>query len=40
MVAFFRNQGDFGRKAMIWATPTLTEICIGLEINDYQPAEF
>jgi len=25
---------------MSWATPTLVEICIGLEINGYLPAEF
>lgn len=31
-----------GRKgnAMTWTTPTLVEICIGLEINGYLPAEF
>jgi coenzyme PQQ precursor peptide PqqA len=23
-----------------WTTPTLVEICIGLEINGYLPAEF
>jgi len=23
-----------------WATPSLVEICIGLEINGYLPAEF
>jgi coenzyme PQQ precursor peptide PqqA len=30
------------RKEMImtWTTPTLVEICIGLEINGYLPAEF
>jgi coenzyme PQQ precursor peptide PqqA len=26
--------------AMTWTTPTLIEICIGLEINGYLPAEF
>jgi coenzyme PQQ precursor peptide PqqA len=26
--------------AMVWTTPTLVEICIGLEINGYLPAEF
>jgi len=26
--------------AMTWNTPTLVEICIGLEINGYLPAEF
>jgi coenzyme PQQ precursor peptide PqqA len=26
--------------AMKWETPTLVEICIGLEINGYLPAEF
>jgi coenzyme PQQ precursor peptide PqqA len=25
---------------MTWNTPTLVEICIGLEINGYLPAEF
>jgi coenzyme PQQ precursor peptide PqqA len=24
---------------MTWTTPTLVEICIGLEINGYLPAE-
>jgi coenzyme PQQ precursor peptide PqqA len=27
-------------KQMTWTTPTLVEICIGLEINGYLPAEF
>jgi len=31
----FRNE-----DAMTWTTPTLVEICIGLEINGYLPAEF
>jgi hypothetical protein len=26
--------------AMIWTSPVLVEICIGLEINGYLPAEF
>jgi len=25
---------------MAWSTPTLVEICVGLEINGYLPAEF
>jgi PqqA family len=25
---------------MAWTTPTLVEICIGLEISGYLPAEF
>jgi len=25
---------------MAWTTPILEEICIGLEINGYLPAEF
>jgi len=24
---------------MAWTTPTLVEICLGLEINGYMPAE-
>jgi len=27
-------------KEMTWTTPTLVEICVGLEINGYLPAEF
>ena len=27
-------------RDMTWTTPTLVEICIGLEINGYLPAEF
>jgi coenzyme PQQ precursor peptide PqqA len=27
-------------NVMAWTAPTLTEICIGLEINGYLPAEF
>jgi coenzyme PQQ precursor peptide PqqA len=27
-------------KVMAWTTPILEEICIGLEINGYLPAEF
>jgi coenzyme PQQ precursor peptide PqqA len=27
------------RKSMTWTTPTLVEICIGLEINGYMPAD-
>jgi len=27
-------------EPMAWTTPTLVEICIGLEINGYLPAEF
>jgi coenzyme PQQ precursor peptide PqqA len=28
------------RRPMAWTTPTLVEICVGLEINGYLPAEF
>ena len=28
------------KSKMTWTTPTLVEICIGLEINGYLPAEF
>jgi coenzyme PQQ precursor peptide PqqA len=27
-------------KTMTWTTPILEEICLGLEINGYLPAEF
>jgi coenzyme PQQ precursor peptide PqqA len=31
---------EMRRRRMTWTTPTLTEICVGLEINGYLPAEF
>jgi coenzyme PQQ precursor peptide PqqA len=31
-----RSKGN----AMTWTTPILVEICIGIEINGYLPAEF
>ena len=31
---------DLRRATMAWSVPTLIEICIGLEINGYLPAEF
>jgi coenzyme PQQ precursor peptide PqqA len=31
---------ETGGTAVAWTTPTLVEICIGLEINGYLPAEF
>jgi coenzyme PQQ precursor peptide PqqA len=35
-----RTRPKFKEKTMAWTTPTLVEICIGLEINGYLPAEF
>ena len=32
--------GERRGNTMAWTTPTLVEICIGLEINGYLPAEF
>jgi coenzyme PQQ precursor peptide PqqA len=37
LVGFTRT---FRETPMAWTTPTLVEICIGLEINGYLPAEF
>jgi coenzyme PQQ precursor peptide PqqA len=38
--AAHRKERMCGRNAtMAWTTPTLVEICIGLEINGYLPAE-
>ena len=34
------SQNPPRRNMMAWTTPTLVEICIGLEINGYLPAEF
>ena len=45
-VLYFSIDGRSGRpgttrkRPMAWTTPTLVEICIGLEINGYLPAEF
>jgi coenzyme PQQ precursor peptide PqqA len=35
-----KNAAGQREKHMAWTTPTLTEICIGLEINGYLPPEF
>jgi len=35
-----RNTLEREETTMAWTTPTLVEICIGLEINGYLPAEF
>jgi coenzyme PQQ precursor peptide PqqA len=37
---FVLVEKTLGRPSMAWTTPTLVEICIGLEINGYLPAEF
>lgn len=39
-VAAANRRGNRRNRAMTWTTPTLVEICIGLEINGYLPAEF
>jgi coenzyme PQQ precursor peptide PqqA len=45
MRACARTKADAGcrmlkrERLMAWTTPTLIEICIGLEINGYLPAE-
>jgi hypothetical protein len=33
-----RHHGE--ETTMAWSTPTLVEICVGLEISGYLPAEF
>jgi coenzyme PQQ precursor peptide PqqA len=30
----------YAEETMAWTTPLLVEICVGLEINGYLPAEF
>lgn len=35
-----RHGGRKREKSMAWTTPVLVEICVGLEINGYLPAEF
>ncbi len=35
-----RSSSVIKETTMAWTTPTLVEICIGLEINGYLPAEF
>jgi coenzyme PQQ precursor peptide PqqA len=34
-----RLRSQTGGDIMTWTTPTLVEICLGLEINGYLPAE-
>jgi coenzyme PQQ precursor peptide PqqA len=37
---YFRPGTSLRGNIMAWTTPTLVEICVGLEINGYLPAEF
>jgi coenzyme PQQ precursor peptide PqqA len=37
---YTRRCPKWRRWRMSWTTPTLVEICVGLEINGYLPAEF
>ena len=36
---FFKPEGKAREDVMAWTTPVLIEICIGLEINGYLPAD-
>jgi coenzyme PQQ precursor peptide PqqA len=38
--ANFKLMTNREETIMAWTTPTLVEICVGLEINGYLPAEF
>jgi coenzyme PQQ precursor peptide PqqA len=38
--AYIAGSRNIRKMQMAWTTPTLVEICIGLEINGYLPAEF
>jgi coenzyme PQQ precursor peptide PqqA len=38
--AVFSGRAVEEEMIMAWTTPSLVEICIGLEINGYLPAEF
>jgi coenzyme PQQ precursor peptide PqqA len=40
LVRWVRDNDCSKDIAMAWTTPTLVEICVGLEINGYLPAEF
>ena len=35
-----KSDRDDGEMIMAWTTPIIAEICIGLEINGYLPAEY
>jgi len=34
------GHAEIQEELMAWTTPSLVEICVGLEINGYLPAEF
>jgi len=36
----FGGRTEIKEMIMAWTIPTLDEICIGMEINGYLPAEF
>lgn len=38
--AHARQTAETMETPMKWVKPTIEEMCIGLEINDYFPAEF
>jgi coenzyme PQQ precursor peptide PqqA len=40
LVVSMPTMGIARSNMMAWTTPVLVEICIGLEINGYLPAEF
>jgi len=39
-IRVFHRSLNSGEPFMAWTTPILVEICVGLEINGYLPAEF
>jgi coenzyme PQQ precursor peptide PqqA len=39
-IVLISDDNIHGGSDMTWTTPTLVEICVGLEINGYLPAEF
>jgi coenzyme PQQ precursor peptide PqqA len=40
LARWVRDNDRLKEIPMAWTTPTLVEICVGLEINGYLPAEF
>jgi coenzyme PQQ precursor peptide PqqA len=40
MTGAFARLSTLTESAMTWTTPTITEVCVGMEVTSYESAEF
>ena len=36
----YRGEFNLEEAEMTWTTPRIVEVCVGLEVNAYMPADF